>query len=465
MEYAISVATVLIFFVVFLINRPKIREEYFKILDEDAFKNDADEFVRNMPLPTQSNSLRDKVYISSIKRGLRLLKKKKYSPLFLGFELDELQIKAFTDANFQSLQSQPSINSEPRNVALARFCLAHSDYLFCDDRVKTILELQNTVRTLSISEIMSMRDAFYYALIEKLAILSEEIRILTKLYNLAKKYVDNKASKRIIAKYPEILKSRLFLSMCAVIAGYNEQTYVHAKQSLLYRLAADYSKVANAWSSISVYDFSRFYTPLEIYDKFDAFSNATEVCKQNFFKLVKELSDKENIDEFMLAIRVEKYINSASSGHIKIKRVNIFDRQFNVVFQKNDISMLAEALSSKLLMNLCFNKGTLPFAPKNSKSTIKNPKINNTFEPIYKFQTVNFGINCAQGLVRLSPHLPRNIKEADVVFEANGMCNRLHIMRSEEKELWLGNTQLKGIEEVKLSDRPLDITLKIPYEK
>ena len=463
MEYAISIGVVAVFFVIFLLRRPKIREIYFETYDEETFNAEIDGFVRRMPLPTQKNELKTKRYQNHAKKGLRSLAKKKYSTLFLHLDIDTERISSILKTKLDALQTQPSVNGEPRNVALARFCLAHSQYIFCDDRAVKTLEAQNKVRTLSISEIMSMREAFEYVLIEKTAFIAEKIRILTKLYKLAERYVKSATADSTAAKYPKTVKSKLFLSICAQIAGYKEDLYVETLQNTIDKLKEEFATVCSSWESVAMYDFSRSYTPLEIYDKFEVFANTNELCKQNFLKLAQDLSDDENLDEFMLAIRVEKYVESASAGHIKVRRWEFFNRQFNVLFQKKDISMLAAALTSKYFMSLYFNKSTLPFSPKNDKSITKIFKFENTFEPIYKFQTVNFGINSSGGKLKLSPHLPKQIKSADLVFEACGVSNTLHIERANERELWLGNTKLKGIDEIKLTDRPLDITVKLPY--
>ncbi|MDE6302650.1 MAG: hypothetical protein K2M36_03570, partial [Clostridia bacterium] len=135
-----------------------------------------------------------------------------------------------------------------------------------------------------------------------------------------------------------------------------------------------------------------------------------------------------------------------------------------IINQKRDISMLAAALGSAHFMNLYFvdegkNDG------KSSKSISKMLECENTFEPIYKFHTINFGISTSGGKLRISPSLPRGIERADIVFDAYGLKNSLHIERGDEKELYLGNTKICGVEQIKLGDKPIDVTVKIPREQ
>ena len=60
------------------------------------------------------------------------------------------------------------------------------------------------------------------------------------------------------------------------------------------------------------------------------------------------------------------------------------------------------------------------------------------------------------------PALPRQIEKADVVFDVNGIKNTLHIERGDEKQMYLGNTLISGVEQIRLGDNPIDITVKIP---
>ena len=206
------------------------------------------------------------------------------------------------------------------------------------------------------------------------------------------------------------------------------------------RICANIKNIIETVKQVEDYDFSRYYTPLEILDKFDVFSSSAPIVKSNFLALIKEVSDEENLDEFLYTVRLEKYMQSASAGHIRIRRANIFSRTLCIVNHKRDITMLATALSSKHFMNLYF-------APSNntkrklSKSIAKMLDFENTFEPIYKFHTVNFGISTAGGKLRVMPALPRQIDKADVVFDVNGVKNTLHIERGNEKQMYLAIQQ------------------------
>ena len=88
----------------------------------------------------------------------------------------------------------------------------------------------------------------------------------------------------------------------------------------------------------------------------------------------------------------------------------------------------------------------------------------NTFEPIYKFHTVNFGISTAGDRLRIAPALPRQIERADLVFDVNGVKNDLHIVRGDEKQLYIGDTLISGVDQIKLGKTPLNITVTVPKD-
>lgn len=462
MEYAISIAVVAAFICVYLLTRPKLRAFYFDKYGDEEFKSRCEEFIKALPLPKEGGKTQAKKYASKIKLIAFKIKMKKYGDFFDEFIGVEDDVKTLLKNDFTALDELPSIDGEPRAVKIARFCLAHSDYEFDENRVKTVIEAYNMKKTLSFSEILAMKSAFIYVLIEKLCYIYLQLDTLAKIYTLSAKYVYNPLL--LNSKYKKLTKSKLFLSICAKYAGYKMEYFSNVHGEVTGRICANIKNLIQAVTRIEGYDFSRYYTPLEILDKFEVFSNSAPIVKSNFLALVKEASDKENLDEFLYTVRLEKYMQSASAGHIRVKRSNLFSRIICIINHKRDITMLATALSSKHFMNLYF-------APSNntkrklSKSISKMLDFENTFEPVYKFHTVNFGISTAGGKLRVMPALPRQIDRADVVFDVNGVKNTLHIERGSEKQTYIGDTLITGVEYIRLGDNPLEITVKIPKEE
>ncbi|MDE6059932.1 MAG: hypothetical protein K2G31_00440, partial [Clostridia bacterium] len=361
MEYAVSISIVAVFIVVYLLTRPKVRPLYYDEYDDSCFNELAKNYVKNLPLPKEGAKNSSKQYANSIKLTMQKLKWKRYGDFFQDFISIEDEVKAFLKTDFAELDELPSIDGEARAVLLARFCLAHSDYHFCEDRVKAVIEEQNRRRTLSFKEILAMRWAFIYVLLEKLCYVYKQLDTLARVHTLAAKYVYNPAL--LSPKYQKLAKSKLFLSICAVRAGYRMEYFGKLHSDVTSAICLQIKALLNTVKDICEYDFSRMYTPLEILDKFEVFAGAQSAVKQNFLMLVQDASDKENLDEFMYVIRLEKYMQSASAGHIALSRFNLFSRTFCFIRQKRDMTMLAASLSSSHFMNLYF-------APNRSKIQI-----------------------------------------------------------------------------------------------
>ena len=455
MEYAIPIAVVAVFITLYFISRPKIKAMYFDAYDDATYIEQCEQYIKNLKLPKEGGKTQFKRYKSCVKRIMFSIKMRRYCGFFDKFTALEDEIKPILKQDFAELEDLPSINGEPRAVLLARFCLARSDYSFSEDRVKIMLETYNKHKTLSFCEIMAMNKAFAYVLIEKLTYDFLQVDTLAKIYRLSAKYVYNPVL--LDEKYKKLAKSKLFLSICALHAGYKMEFFANIHSEVTDALSQNMKDLLSAIKQASEYDFSRYYTPLEILDKFDVFSSADNGAKHNFLALVKKLSDDENLDEFMYTVRLEKYMKSASAGHLRVKRLSFMSRTFCIINHKKDLTMLATALTSNHFMNLYF-------APKRNKSITKSLQFENTFEPIYKFHTVNFGISTVGGRLRIAPALPRQIERADLVFDVNGVKNDLHIVRGDEKQLHLGDTLISGVDQIKLGKTPLNITVTVPKD-
>ena len=456
MVYAITIVTVAVFFVVYLLTREKPRDKHAKILGEKDYNSACKEFVRHMPLPKECGSVNDKFYKRHIKFALFTLKNKKYKGIFDDFLENKELLQPLLKAEYSCLADLASVESEPRCVKIARFCLESSDYIFIADRVKTIFDEQNKFRTITFGEILHMKEAFLYTLLEKAYFVFNDLKTLTKVMKIAKKYVNDDGNLLFDKKYKSYAKSKLFLSLCAISAGYSGESHKKSFVDTVDDIYAKYVRLLDSLQSVLYYDFSVHYSPLEIFDKFDSFANATETQKINFLTLFSKLSDKENLDEFMYAIRVEKYMTTSSAGHAKVWRHSLFDRKYCVISQRQNLSMLASALRSDIFMKIYFDNVK---EVKKQNSISKIIDFENTFEPIYKFSTINFGLSVQNDVLRLSPHLPFNVVSADVEFKSKDTTHRVKILKGEEEKIYLGNTQIKGTCLIKLADKPLDITV------
>ena len=85
----------------------------------------------------------------------------------------------------------------------------------------------------------------------------------------------------------------------------------------------------------------------------------------------------------------------------------------------------------------------------------------NTFEPIYKFSSLNFGLSTANGILHLSPYLPSGVNACDVSFCENGVNYDLHIVRGEKKEIYLNDTKIEGTSYIRLPKTHAQFTVVV----
>ena len=447
MVYAITAIVLVFFIVLYAITRTKERDRFAIFISDNDFNEEAKKFVRSIPLPKGSATQNAKKYLRGISFCRLLLKRKKYKGIFDDFLQDENPVQMLEKVDFEKLCDLPSVNNIARATLIASFCLSSDRFVFDGDRVQAAVERHNEFRTLAFLEIMSMKQAFLYVLLEKLYFIYEDLHTIAKVMKIASKYVGDEGLSATNKKYSKYSKSKLFLSLCAIEANYSVSTGLNDIVTVIDKLYSTYVNVLTSIADVLNYDFSKLYSPLEILDKFPIFSNAKEKCKINFLSLLSKLSDKENLDEFMYAIRLEKYVDTASSGHARVKRMVVLGKFFATFSQSEDTSLLGAALRSDLLMNLYFGDN------KKSKSIDSISKIidfENTFEPIYKFSPMNFGISTANGVLHLSPHLPSGVNSADVTFCENGVNYDLHICRGEKREIYLNDTKIEGTSYIRL---------------
>lgn len=456
MAYALTSFVVLLFLTLYFILKKQPREEYIPTLKEDEYLAKCKEFAYAVQSPKEGGQTNDKHYKMRIKLLIRKLKNKKYKGIFAAFCEDKNFVDAINKVDFSPLCDLASVDGVPRVVLLAKLCLASTDYIFTQDRFKTLAKEQNRVKTLTFFEINAMKEAFLYVILEKLYFIFENLNTLARVLKLAKKYVKDSRFVAGDKKYKQYSKSKLFLELCMI-----ESNYSHSEKSTLEgiidEIYATYSRLLGSVQSVLCFDFSSFYSPLEIYDKFDCFQNATEKQKFEFLALASRLSDEENLDEFMYAIRVEKYMHSASAGHSKVKKVSFFGKTFCVISHKRDIAMLAAGLRSDFFMRVFFSGNNTA----TNKSISKIVDFENSFEPIYKFENLNFGISTVGDVLQISPHLPKNVVEANVVFENKGINHNLRLKRGDDTRVYLGQTRIEGTKYIRLANKPLDITVYV----
>ena len=461
--YAVAILIIVAFSLLYLAFKPKVRETYSRRIENfDEYLKASKTFVKSLPLPKKSTAkLNVNMYVSSIKYMFRLMKTPRYKDVFEDIARLLPTVKPALEFKGEDLENLPSGDGVPRVVEIAEFCLLKSGYEFDGERVAAILNAQNDFRTLCFDEILALNSAFIYVLIKRISFIAQEVKTVMKMKKIADKMVKSDSSLKDEKAYKELKNSKLFLSFCSK-DGLNSEV---CKRSREEWLASTVQKLESTLKNIDTFkriDFSEFYAPIKIFCKYEAFEEASESEKRKFLSIVKELSDKENIDEFLFAIRVDNYIKSASGGHVKVTRISLVNHSISSVILKRDISMLAAGLTSSTMMTLLFGSNN---HGKSGECAIKNRVFDNTFEKLHKFKNVNLGISTNNDRLKVVPRLPREILSADLILSHNGVIHGLHIRRGDDKAIYLKDTKLIGTSEIYLKDTPIDVTYIIPKDE
>ena len=457
MIYAVIVLIVAVFATLLILSKPKIREEYaVRISDLTTFETSYSTFVKSLPLPKKEPAkLGDVYYKASIRSSLRQISVKRYGRLFDEILNFKPQIQQLLSKSFESLSTLPMIDGIPRIVRIVDFCVKSSKNPFDEERISTVFNVQNEFRTLSYAEILAAKDAFCYVYLKRIAVVLQNVAVLAKMKRIADKYKKDSNSVTLEKSYKLLKESKLFLSFCADNVNFDSSACIEARNIFFEDVTNELTEIFSAYEQIKRVDFEKFYAPMQIFARYETFCNATSVEKSNFLSLVQELSDRENIDEYLFSIRVDNYLKSANFGHIKVVRSSVFGRKMSSIICQKDITSLGAGLSSNILMGLIFGGNS---GKNNNPSTLKNGKIENSFEILVKFSNINFGISTKNDRLKISPCLPSFVKRADLSLLHKGTEHKVHIKRGDESALYLGNTKLIGTTNIVLSDKPLDVT-------
>lgn len=456
MAYALTLFTTSFFLILYFLFKKKDRDVYTQTFCDDQYQNACKEYVKSVDDVVDGGSVNNAKFKLKIKYLLFLLNRKKYKGIFDEFCDKPSILKSVLKVDFSPLENLPFANGSPRSVLLAKFMLSHSEYIFTQDRFCTIAEEQNKIHTLTYGEISFMREALLYVLLEKVCFLLESLHTIAKTIKIAQQYVKNNGINQD-KKLKSFTKSKLFIDLCMIEAGYTSIDDTKILTNVIDNLYMTYSRVLLSMECVLNFDFSRYFTPLEILDKYTVFSSATENQKHNFLTLFESLCKKENIDQFMYAIRLDKYIKTSTRVHTTVKRIDVFNTFICILSRRKDISMLSAGLTSNFFMSTFFGNKKR----KIKSSVTKFADFENTFEPIYKFENVNFGISTKNGILQINPHLPKQIESATVVFSYHNVNHTLHLLRSNSHGIFLGDTKIEGTHFIRLGNKPLDIVVKI----
>lgn len=459
MEYAIAGCVTALFIVIFLLTRPKEREEFSSVCDEEEFRHMAKSLAESLPAPSDGGQeVRPAPYKRKIKRALRRINESRddaeLKRIFLILADRKEDLKKLIKTDFSALESLPAVSGTARSVLIAEATLSHSRYIFCEDRAAMMFEAFNAARTLTFAEIDAMESAFRFVLYKKLAFLCERLTVID----------DMRATALRVAKHPRLCSSSneakrlrssvVFSRFCAGELGYDTEKFDEKYLFLTDELATCLNNVFDSLDNISIFDFSAFYEPCGILARYDTFASAAPECRAAFLNKLGELSNAENLDEYAYTLRLENYGERGKLPPFKVRRLPIGKGNAVVARFDGDLLMLARALSSPTLMQMLFGQS-------GGKSIIKNTKIKSSYMPKTRTFSANFGISAEGDSLRVTPDFPEEIVSAECVLRHKGVRHKVRIERG-EPSLTVNGTLMKGVPAVKLGEIPLEIVVTLP---
>ncbi len=469
MEYGITAAVMAVFIVIYLFSRPRFRVKPYRVYGEQEYSQGLKNFIYGLPLPkTCGSKLQDKVF----KRKLivmRFMTKYYQKCAFLEqfgalISARKEEIAAVVKFKYDSLSSLPSVEGEPRTVKIARFALAHSDYIFSLDRAGAAMEEQNRRRALTVSEINAMKDAFRYVLSERLAFCAADAHSVFSMSKKAEKFAKHYKSCEHSPLYKSLTQNNMFMRFTAVYLGadteWGEAEYAAHAEKQLYLV----NTVLDSLKSIEYVNFNRFYKPIEYLDDFECFASAQIGIRQNFLNAMSALSDRENMDESVYAKRLCDFARNSDARAASFTRKKFAGRRIICQFAKENDVLLARSLTNCEQMRLNF----APVKRKKRSSDISEGDIgcaaSDKSSRVYESFTAKFGISLIDDYLKIQPNFPDAVTDADITLEHKGVDHKIHVRKGDEDELSVGGTILHGIPGVILGDKPLDITVTVKRE-
>lgn len=459
MEYAVAGCVTALFIIFFLLTRPKDREEFSSVCDENEFREMAKSLANSLPAPSDGGKeVQAAPYKRKIKRAMRRMEEEREDPelkrIFLTLSDRKEDLKKLVKTDFSVLESLPSVNGTARCVLIAEATLSHSRYIFCEDRAGAMLEAFNAARTLTFAEIDAMESAFRFVLYKKLAFLCERLTVTDDIRSAALRIARHPRLRSSSNEAKKLKGSVIFSKFCAGELGYDTEKFDERYIALTDELTSCLNNVFDSLDNIAIFDFSAFYEPCGILARFDTFASASPECRAAFLKKLGELSSAENLDEYAYTVRLENYGEFGKLPPFKVRRIPIGKGSAVAAHFDGDLLILARALSSPTLMQMLFGQS-------GNKSIIKNTKIKNSFMPKTRTFSANFGISAEGDSLRVTPDFPEEIVSAECVLRHKGVRHKVKIERG-EPSLTVNGTLMKGVPSVKLGEIPLEIVVTLP---
>jgi hypothetical protein len=464
MEYLITAIITAFFVILYIINKPKNREGFSHKLCEEEYKARLRALADSFSLPKRSTEkdyavkkLKRRIYFVIFKSKLHQKRKKGiYLSSFINLcEENKSVLKALFKKDFSKLNDMPSIKAKARIEHIARAVLELNGFLLIDEKISLAFNVFNQKSTISYDEIKNFDLMVYFLLLEKLYYLAKRVQTLIKLENYAIKVVKNQKKHINDKLYKSVEKNNVFLHFASTARGEEcrdaSLVFFDVLQNLTYTSATIFDDI----KLVENIDFTKFYSPLNIFENYVVFAESNIYQKSNFLTEFSSQATALNLDEFAYSNALQKYVDREETRYTTSLHFDLGVNKYRIIAFRSNLKSLRRALTSPFAMDLFFGN-------KYGNSILKKSVLKNTYAPKQKILSANISLSVKNNKLMLNPNLPKNFNSVQIDFVENGVKHKIFIEKSETRELYCNGTKYDGIPCIKLGDKPLDIHLKVP---
>jgi cyclic beta-1,2-glucan synthetase len=316
--YLLLALIILAFILILMIDkRKKIENLQMRTLsDEDFFSGIR---AKARQLRTLSNAKGVNIYALSrkINKAIKSISQKNNNnrPLFEYerwlYENYYLVRRFMADHNNRNFNRLPGSDQKIRILEFARYIVANSSEALTQDRIVSAIKMINNETSLLLSEVMSLKKAITYALIEQIYILSERIIHHNKMQRLANRryfkaeYLSSDVYAHYALKNPrfsgeahsELLK--MGVESKSIDYNYSLSTLESTKMAKsLFKSLMHINSLFNEDVLINHLNISK------VLNKDDQYANMSLETKKSYLNIIERLSFRLNVSELLTANKV-----------------------------------------------------------------------------------------------------------------------------------------------------------------
>ncbi len=465
MEYGIAATITVVFMIVYVIFKKKEREHFTVKLDDENYLKKLNDVSKSLGLPSSGckKEYAVKKFLRCTKYAMFISKKHKNDEDFNFFTkfydiIDDNKkiIKNLAKLDYSKIADLPAIKNVARIEIVARILLESNNYILIEDKIESCFKIFNNENTISFPEFENFNLMIKFLLLEKLYFVANRVVALEKLLKFAKKVAKNPNNYTENKLYKELNNNNVFLYFTS---NFLQQTcsganfvYFDVIQNIIYTT----STIFDMLKIVEEFNFDKYYSPISILESYESFSCANKKVQNAFLNELSSQATKLNMDEYAYTLALQKFCDREEHRYTVSKQIDFAGFKFRFIWQKGNLKLLANALSSLFAMNFYFVQQPKRFP--------RNNVFENTLLRKSGINPLKLGLLLSNGKISINSSLPFGVESVDMILNENGVFHHLKIVKNDTAEVYCNGTKYDGIPFIKLGDKPLDIVFKTPVK-